>query len=276
MICASCASSRVAQGAAAQYDAIAELYDGYPGNYLDDILFFVEEAKSAGSPVLEIGIGTGRLALCLAAAGIEVVGIDASPGMLGVLSRKLGRFPHLADRVRAVAADMRRFALAARFPLALVPFRTFLYMLTRGDQRSALRAIRRHLLPGGRVIMAFFVPPPALIAQGRTERMEMTRFPAPDGGGEVVAYDWTEFGPSQRLVSHITYEWSPQRGLPIRQMEHMLTVRYLFPEEVPPLLEECGYRVTSAYGDFDRGPLTADSHEQIWIAERVEKREGRR
>jgi SAM-dependent methyltransferase len=258
-----------------QYDAIAEIYDGYPGNYLDDILFFVEEAKRAGSPVLEIGIGTGRLALCLAAAGIEVVGIDDSPEILGVLRRKLSEFPHLAGRVQAVAADMRRLALTERFPLALVPFRTFLYMLTRADQRAALRAIRRHLLPGGRVIMAFFVPPPALLAQGRTERMEMTRFPAPDGGGEVVAYDWTEFGPHQRLVSHITYEWRDHRGLPIRQMEHTLTARYLFPHEAPPLLEECGYRVISAYGDFDRGPLTADSHEQIWIAERVEKRERR-
>ncbi len=276
MICASCASSRVTERATPQYDPIAELYDGYPGNYLDDILFFVEEAKGAGSPVLEIGIGTGRLALCLAAAGLQVVGIDASPEMLGVLRRKLRRFPDLGGRVRAVAADMRRFALTARFPLALVPFRTFLYMLTREDQRAALRVIRRHLLPGGRLVMAFFVPPPALIAQGRTERMEMTRFAAPDGG-EVVAYDWTEFGPHQRLVSHIKYEWGgDDRGLPTRQLEHTLTARYLFPDEVPPLLEECGYRVTAAHGDFNRGPLRADSHEQIWIAERVERREGRR
>ncbi|MDH4179824.1 MAG: hypothetical protein OEV33_04885, partial [Armatimonadota bacterium] len=71
MTCASCASSSGCERAAAQYDAIAELYDGYPGNYLEDILFFVEEAKRAGSPVLEVGVGTGRLALCLAAVGLD-------------------------------------------------------------------------------------------------------------------------------------------------------------------------------------------------------------
>jgi SAM-dependent methyltransferase len=269
MMCASCTSSSSAE--APQYDAIAELYDGYPGNYLEDILFFVEEARQAGSPVLEIGVGTGRLALCLAAAGLDVVGIDASPAMLRVLARKRAAYPHLAGRVEAAAADMRRFALRQRFKLAIVPFRTFLYLLTRADQRRALRAIRRHLVPGGRLVMAFFVPPPALIAQGRTERAEMTRFPAPDGGGEVLAYDWTEFGSRQRVISHITYEWRNGSGHPTGSLEHTLVARYLYPEEAAPLLESCGYRVVTCYGDFSRGPLTSESREQIWVAERMER-----
>ena len=119
--------------------------------------------------------------------------------------------------------------------------------------------------------MAYFVPPSALIARGRTERAEMTRFPAPGGGGEVVAYDWTEFGPRQRVISHITYEWRNGSGRTTRSLEHTLTARYLDPEETPPLLEECGYRVAACYGDFGRGPLTSESREQIWVAERMER-----
>lgn len=271
MTCGSCLSSSPGSQLASQYEGIAELYDGYPGNYLEDIVFFAEEAEASGGPVLEIGVGTGRLALCLAAAGIEVVGIDSSPAMLRRLAVRRAEFPGLRGRVSAVAADMRAFALRRRFALAIVPFRTFLYLLTRADQRGALRAIRRHLQPEGRLVMSFFVPPAGLLAQGRTERQEAARFAAPERQGEVVAYDWTEFDRRRRrVISHITYEWRSGRRL-----EHTLVARYVFPEEVPPLLESCGYRVAAAYGGFDRRPLTRESREQIWVAEPVGKKRGR-
>ena len=254
-----------------QYDLIAELYDGYPGNYLDDVVFHAEEAKRAGSPVLEIGVGTGRLAFCLAAIGLDVVGIDNSPEMLRVLERKRTEVGGVPGRVETVLADMRLFELGRQFPLAIVAFRTFLYLLTKADQKRALRAIRQHLQPDGRLIMSFFVPPKELIAQGRTEPAEMTRFASPDGDGDVVASDWAEFKPrGQRVISHITYAWLDEGDRPVRRTERELVARYVFPEEMRPLLEGCGYRVVAAYGGFDRRPLGPDSREQIWVAERVD------
>ncbi len=253
-----------------QYDPIAELYDGYPGNYLEDVLFFAEEARAAGSPILEIGVGTGRLALCLAAIGLEVVGIDSSPAMLRVLGRNRAGHPELPGRVLAVAADMRAFALRRRFPLAIIPFRAFLYLLTAADRRRALRAVCRHLAPGGKLIMSFFVPPADLLDKGRLARQEMARFHAPEPDGEVVAFDSTEFLPRrQQVISHITYQWRDSAGRTTREFEHTLVARYLFPAEVPPLLESCGYQVVAAYGSFAREPLAPESHEQIWIAEAI-------
>lgn len=276
MTCGSCLSSSPGSEVAAQYEGIAELYDGYPGNYLEDIVFFTEEAEASGGAVLEIGVGTGRLALCLAAAGIEVVGIDSSPAMLRRLAGRRAEFPGLRGKVSVVAADMRAFALRRRFPLAIIAFRTFLYLLTRADQRAALRAIHRHLRPEGRLVMSFFVPPAELLARGRTERQEAARFAAPGSEGEVVAYDWTEFDRRRRrVISHITYEWRRGRGPGQRQLERTLVARYIFPEEVPPLLESCGYRVAASYGGFDRRPLTCESREQIWVAEPVGKKRGR-
>lgn len=261
---------------AAQYEAIAELYDGYPGNYLEDILFYAEEAKQAGSPVLEIGVGTGRLAFCLAAIGLDVIGLDSSPSMLRLLERKREAVGGQPGRLQVVAADMRRFSLRQRFPLAICAFRTFLHLLTRADQRRALRAIRRHLAPGGRLIMSFFVPPKELLAAGGAPTVEMTRFPAPDGTGEVVAYDRTEVvAARRRLHSHITYEWRDDSDRPLRTLQHTMSMRYLFPEEVPLLLENCGYRALDCYGDFDRTPLTDRSREQIWIAEPIVTRKKR-
>jgi SAM-dependent methyltransferase len=274
MTCASCGSSRESGSAPAQYEAIADLYDGYPGNYLDDVVFYAEEARRAGASVLELGVGSGRLAFCLAAVGVDVLGLDSSPAMLRGLARRRRELPGTAGRVRVLASDMRCFCLRRRFPLAIIAFRTFLYMLTSVDQLRALRCIRRHLAPGGRLIMSFFVPPPALIAEGRTERQEAARFPAPEGAGEVVAFDWTEFVPArQHVISHITYEWREEDGRTSRRLEHELVMRYLFPSEVTPLLRRAGYRVVETYGGFDRSPLTATSREQIWIAEPVRRQE---
>jgi SAM-dependent methyltransferase len=226
-----------------------------------------------GSPVLEVGVGTGRLAFCLAAAGLDVVGIDSSPAMLRALERKRAEAPPLPGRLQVLAADARAFALRRRFSMAIVAFRTFLYLLTLRDQRRALRAIRRHLAPGGRLAMSFFVPPPDLLSSGGTDLREMARFPAPDGLGEVIAFDRTEVQPRRRrLVSHITYE-RRRAGAPVHRIHHTLTARYVFPEQVPPLLESCGYRVIEVYGEFDRAPLVEGSREQIWLAEPGSKRE---
>ncbi len=258
-----------------QYDLIAEFYDGYPGNYLDDVVFYAEEAKRAGSPVLEIGVGTGRLAFCLASIGIHVVGIDSSTEMLRVLERRRAEIGEQPGSVEVVEADTRRFELGRQFALAIIAFRTFLYLLTKADQRRALRAVRRHLLPGGRLAMSFFVPPREAIARGRTEPVKMAHFAAPDGDGEVVALDWTEFvARRRRVISHITYEWRNAADRMVNRIDRELVARYVFPEEMPPLLEECGYRVAAAYGGFDRRPLTGQEQtgtEQVWIAERVDR-----
>jgi len=268
MTCDSSASSDSGR----QYDAIAELYDGYPGNYLEDVLFYAEEAKRFASPVLEVGVGTGRLAFCLAAVGVDVVGIDSSLPMLRLLARKRHTVGGQPGHVQAVAADMRQFSLRRRFDLAIVAFRTFLYLLTEEDQRWTLLAIREHLTPDGILAMSFFVPPEQFIAAGGTGRHEVTRFPAPGGNGEVVAYDEAEVIADRRqIVSHLTYEWRDASGHTGRRLAHDMTMRYLFPEEVPPLLDDCGYEVAASYGSFERDPLVETSREQIWLAQRIEK-----
>jgi hypothetical protein len=115
--------------------------------------------------------------------------------------------------------------------------------------------------------MSFFVPPQWLLDLGRTPEQVAAQFPSPDGRDQITARDWTELDPVRRLViSHLTYVWQHSK----QELKHDLTARYVFPEEMPPLLESCGYRVVASYGGFDRRPLAAESREQIWIAERRE------
>src|SRR5437667_7900348 len=97
-----------------EYDRLdAEVYDAYTSASIDgDVEFYVDEARRAGSPVLELGCGTGRILLPIAAAGIEVVGVDRAPRLLAVARHKAAALdPDVQRRIELVDADMRGFSL---------------------------------------------------------------------------------------------------------------------------------------------------------------------
>src|SRR5579884_4096876 len=120
-----------------------------------DVPFYVEEAVRSGGPVLELGVGTGRIAVPIAAAGIEVVGVDLSAGMLEVARERA----ELAGvRVDLRHGDLRNPPVRETFPLVLCPFRSLLHMETAADRATALRAVARCLAPGGRFVFDVFAP----------------------------------------------------------------------------------------------------------------------
>jgi len=140
-------SATVQGGGYDEHPFIADLYEQDPLHRgRPDVGFFVEEARTSGSPVLDIGCGTGRVLIPTARAGLEVVGLDLSPRMLAVCrERLLGEPDEVRTRAHVIEADMRRFDLGQRFRLAMIPFRSFQYLLTIEDQLTCLAEIRRHL-----------------------------------------------------------------------------------------------------------------------------------
>src|SRR5713226_6914921 len=109
----------------------AAYYDGASTGLPGDVEFYVEEARKAGSPVLEIGCGTGRILLPIAEAGISIVGLDLAPPMLDIARQKVARLPaETQARIGLLEGDMRDFALKRRFNLVLIPYRAFLHLLT--------------------------------------------------------------------------------------------------------------------------------------------------
>jgi SAM-dependent methyltransferase len=239
-----------------EYAFIADLYD-YVTPYRErpDVGFFVEVAKGAGSPVLEVGCGTGRVLIPTARAGVEIVGLDLSPHMLAVCRQRLeNESEAVQKRVRLVQADMRDFYLGQRFTLATIPFRPFQHLLTVEDQRSCLASIRRHLIDEGTLILDVFNPSlDSLVNRPIGEEFgEEPEFSTPDGRRitrrhKTIAHDRFSQVNQFELVYEVTHPDGRQEHL-----VHAFPLRYLFRFEAEHLLARAGFRVEHLYADYDK------------------------
>ena len=240
------------------YAFVAELYD-HVGPYRSrpDVAFFLNEAVNAGSPVVELGCGTGRVLIPIARAGVEIVGVDSSPNMLSVCRERLGREPEaVQSRVRLVQADMRHFDTDRRFTLATIPFRPFQHLLTVEDQLACLAAIRRHLVDGGRLILDLFNPALDALVNGLVgqEHGEEAEFSMPDGRRvvrrqkTVATNRFTQVNDFE-LIYYVTYPDGRQERL-----VHAFSLRYLFRFEAEHLLARSGFEVEQVYADYEKSP----------------------
>ena len=136
-----------AQAGLTPYDAIARLYDPWSRSVVEDVSFYVDEALAAGGPVVELGVGTGRIAIPTAAAGVRVIGIDSSRGMLAVCAEQAAAagLAHLLD---LRLGDLRDPPVEERVPLVLCPFRAYLHLHDDEERVAAFRAARDLLVRG--------------------------------------------------------------------------------------------------------------------------------
>jgi SAM-dependent methyltransferase len=131
---------------------------GAPPN-AGDIAFYHCLAQATGGPALELGCGTGRIALALAQTGLSITGVDVSTGMLALARRKNERLAAAASRcLTFLEGDMARLDLGRRFGMAFIAFRSFQHLLTVDEQRATLTGVRRHLRPDGRLALHLFDP----------------------------------------------------------------------------------------------------------------------
>ena len=238
---------------AAFYDATAR---GVPG----DIEFYRDLGRSSGGPVVELGVGTGRIAIPTAQTGVEVTGIDLAPAMLEV-ARRRAEEAGVGERLHLLEGDMRTFTVSTPVPLVTIPFRTFLHNLSEDDQHATLRAARRALRPGGRLALNVFNPDLARIARwmGKGPRYEEPF----DAAGRVAAHH--DYRPEGHLVTS-RLRWRDEAG---RVRRATLTLRYVFREEMAGLLAEAGFEVETLHGDFQGAAFREASPEMVWIARRI-------
>ena len=229
------------------YDSIARLYDPWSVSVTEDVGFYVDLALRAGGPVVELGVGTGRIAVPTAAAGVRVIGVDSSRGMLEVCAEAAATagVSHLLDlRV----GDLLDPPVEERVRLVTCPFRAFLHLHTDDERLRALGAARDLLEPDGRLVFDVFRPGPEDIADTNGRWLER----------EPEIFERADWDTQRRRLT-----------LSVRGPDGSTTMKlaWLSADEWGALIERAGFGVEAHYGWFDRRPY-AGGEDSIWIARR--------
>lgn len=244
----------------------ARLYDAFP--FDADVPFYLELARQAGGHVLEIGCGTGRLLLPLAQAGHRVSGVDVSPHMLAVARAKLtGHGDEVAGRVRLVQCDVRELVLDEPVDLAVVPVKTFAYLVDRADQVGALTRIARCLRARGLLVLDLLNPTPEWVS--RPDGSVRQDVAGEIDGQTVVRTETavsTDLARQVRVVRSVYDVVAPDGTVRKRLVQWPFRWTYRFEAEL--LLERAGLRVEAVYGGYEWEPYSADSRCLLLVARR--------
>jgi len=227
------------------YDPIARLYDPWSASVVEDISFYVDEALAADGLVVELGVGTGRIAIPTALAGVHVIGVDSSRRMLEVCGQR-AREAGVDARLDLRLGDLRRPPVDERVPLVTCPFRAYLHLRDDEERLEALRAAHGLLVPRGRLVFDVFAPSPEDVEETHGRWLE--REP-----GIFERADWDLV--AQALTLSV-------RG---PQGESSMVLWWLEPQRWQALLAEAGFVVDACYGWFDRRPY-AGGEDAVWVA----------
>ena len=253
-------------GSLAHYEDPAYYTSTY-AQRIADVAFYVDLAQKARGPVLEYGVGNGRIAVPMARHGVEVVGVDHSEPMLADLRRRLGDEPaDVRARVTLVRGDMRRRKLRRRFPLVVCTFNTALHLYTRQDVEAFLARVREHLAPRGRFVVDLSMPPLADLPRDPERPFHAPRFRHPTTRGIVKNREYFDYDPA-RQVLFVSMEFEPLEAKD-ETWATPLAHRQFFPQEWAALLHYNGFRVDRVEGDFEGGPLGKDSEVMVWHCSR--------
>lgn len=261
------------------YTSYAEIYEAEHAEYNEDVAFFVNEAREATPPVLELGCGTGRITFAVARAGVPVWGLDNSGPMLEVARREMQDLPpDLRERITLVEGDMTAFDLGMTFGLIYLPFREFMHLMRVPKQLQALACIRRHLRPDGRLILNHYDVDLGALKGSQDEpivyRQKHADFVDPRSGNMVLLSSSASYNPvHQQLAEERIYETLDARGTVQERRYVFLTQRWFFRWEMFHLLERSGFKVEHLYGSYDRKPYRKMGDDLIWVARLYNEKE---
>lgn len=235
-----------AYGPSTYGDQIADFYDEFvslvfPSSTTEQAVAFLAELAGDG-PALELGIGTGRIALPLAERGVAVTGVDASEAMVARLRRRPG-----GSAIPVMLGDFADLAVDGRFRVVYVVFTTFFALLTQEAQVRCFRRVAEHLTDDGVFVIEAFVPDPTLYTRGQrvaARHIEPGRLLLDVGRHDPV---------TQRVsAQQVIIEPTGIRMLPVE-------LRYAWPSELDLMAELAGLRLRERFANWQREPFGAAS-----------------
>jgi len=223
-----------------EYDAFAAVYDDWSSHMTEDVPFYVELAREAEGPVVELAVGNGRVAIPVAReTGRKVIGIDRS---LAMLAEARKRAEEAGVELELREGDMRDLELDEPAGLVYCPFRSLLHLPTWGDRRRVFERVAAALRPGGRFAWNSFVLSPHRAAES-------------DGNWEVHA------GVRHR-IDHVPAD--NRIDITLESGAHV-SLWWLTRGEWEGLIDVAGLEVEALYGNFDRRPFDEESREFVWV-----------
>ena len=257
-----------ATGSAAQYDSFADIYgiwtETAPGVETNR-RFYVDACLAAGGPVVELGVGDGRIAVAAAARGCRIIGVDASLVMLRRCRERAER-AGVGDRIELLEADFRTFRIDEPAALVTLPYHSIGHLTSMQAKRRAVRRVFSQLRPGGRFIFDDFVMTPDALARMRQVQLRAAYRSA--AGTDILLWVTSRVNEKARLMTVITWEdHFTVDTRPEWRRYRRLELSWLDPDHARMLLLQTGFTIDACLGDFDGTPFSIDNAaEQIWIA----------
>ena len=222
------------------YDAFAAIYDDWSADMTEDVDFYGSLAEEADGPIVELAVGTGRVAIPVAqCTGKRILGIDASPAMLAVARERAAA---AGVELELREGDMRDLALDEPAGLIYVPFRSLGHLPTWADRRRVFERAFASLRPGGRFAWNFFIFDPRIAAEN-------------DG-------EWLEQNGVRHRIDHARHDNRVDITL---ESGDAISLWWLTRSEWEGLIETAGFEVEALYGGFDRRPFDETANEFVWV-----------
>jgi SAM-dependent methyltransferase len=252
-----------------EYDRFADIYTvliGATSSARASLPFYLDAYAAVDGPIVELGVGDGRIAVAAAQRGARVIGVDLSAAMLE-LCRERAAQAGVGDRLTLIQADFRSFALEQPAALICLPYRSIGHLLTLEEKGRAIRHIFSQLRPGGRFTFDDALMTPSRIAAMRQVRLS-AEYKSANGGADVLLWVTSLVHEETRSIKMVTWEDEMDRDeVMVRRKYRRLSLSWLEPTEARSLLEEAGFSIEACFGDFTRTPFDeATAEEHIWIA----------
>ena len=249
------------------FDIYARFYDPDLGDLDTDIRMYEQFAARCDSPILELGCGTGRVLIPLARLGYRITGVDASAAMLERARDKVAE-EDLTERVTLVEQEMGELELEERFNLAFAALNSFAHLHATDDQLAALARIRRHLNPGGLLVLDMFNPDMGRLLASRGQVALARVMEGPGTGQRTMRFTTDEVDLGRQII-HTTYIVDEiDAGGQVKRTLFPFSLRYVFRYELELLLRHAGFEIEAIYGSYDLDELSGDSEKLIAVARR--------
>jgi SAM-dependent methyltransferase len=249
------------------WSRFARWYDLDQGVFEDDIPLYRELARRTGSPILELGCGTGRLVLALAQAGHRVTGVELQPAMLARAEarvRAAGRA--VARRVSLLQADLRTLELPERFHLAVLAVNTWMDLAGPVEQARALAVAARHLVPGGLLVLDLFHPHPTALAPVEGGLFLEKVLTDPETGQQACKFVVRQVDYAQQILTATFFYDETDADGRVTRTAMTFSLHYLHRAETERMLEAAGFTVEQVYGSYELDPYTDDAERMLLVA----------